>query len=84
MLGAAYCTGRYGVEAEAAVAGCLESRGYTPVRGFGSTDDPSSSHLYRAPQAKSLRGLLRDSLECLRQATGPGLCGTIQLLESED
>jgi Uri superfamily endonuclease len=79
-IAAAYCTGPWGVEAEAEASGCLEAKGYKPIKGFGATDDPhTATHLYQAPPNRKPTRALRDSLECLQKTTPQTtLCGTIQ------
>lgn len=81
VVGVAYCESpAHGPPCEARAARCMGSKGYRPVRGFGSTDDPEAeSHLYRAPPGLGVGGALRDALECLSRASGSGGCGSTHL-----
>ena len=74
VVGVAYCArSGCGVPGESRVVSCLASRGYTPVAGFGSSDDPGSpGHLLKAPAGpEGLDKAMADALDCLSHAT-PG------------
>ncbi|MEB3851702.1 MAG: GIY-YIG nuclease family protein [Desulfurococcales archaeon] len=80
VVAVAYCaSGTHGPHAEAQVASCLASRGYLPVRGFGSTDDPEAeSHLYKTPPGRGAAEAARDALRCLSSTVG-GRCSQLSL-----
>ncbi len=80
-VGVSICVGAYGRACEACTSRRLEGEGFTPLHGFGATDDPSShSHLYILEPAGVEKAHMClascctgvHSLLLLRSATVPG------------